>query len=148
MASKALLIGGILAVVIIIVLVVVSTMSGSSAASSSSAAGYAPPSSAGSAPASSSSSGAPSTVTTAKATPSGPAVRTYYFYPGMDSNLGDIENSGLADNIAALKSRCDALPGCQGFNTNAWMKKTILPRAQWNQWTSDPNKGLYTVQQY
>lgn len=91
-----------------------------------------------------------STVTTAKSTPSGAtAVRTYYFYPGMDSNLGDIENAqGMADNVPALKARCDALPNCQGFNTNAWMKSTIKPRAQWNQWTSDPNKGLYTVQQF
>lgn len=70
--------------------------------------------------------------------------RTYTFTQGKDSGGNDIMNAGdIADNIPKLKSKCDSTPKCAGFNTNGWLKHTILPVAQWSTWTADPNKGFY-----
>jgi hypothetical protein len=78
-----------------------------------------------------------------------PAGRTYTFYQGKDSNGNDIKRAAaLADNVPGLKQACDALPNCAGFNTNAWLKHTILPKQQWYTWTQDPAKGLYVAEKF
>lgn len=76
-----------------------------------------------------------------------PSGTTYTFYQGLDSGGNDIGNSGLNDNIPALKAWCTEREACKGFNTNAWMKHTILPREQWYRWIADTpenaNKGMF-----
>ena len=77
-------------------------------------------------------------------TPGTAPTTTYRFYQGKDSGGNDIKNAGeLVNNVSALKDACTALANCKGFNTNAWMKHTILPESQWYTWTADPTKGLY-----
>lgn len=141
MASGA-VIGVVIGVLLLVVIIVIFTMSASSAPAAPSPQG--PQAS----PVAAANASPNSAVVTVKDTPAGPVARTYYYYPGMDSPGNDIENSGLNDNVAALKSRCDALPSCKGFNTNAWMKHTILPQNKWVKWTDDPNKGSYFVDKY
>lgn len=73
-----------------------------------------------------------------------PNAPNYSFCQGEDSGGNDIGNqSTLYDNVPGLVSYCDSLPNCAGFNTNAWVKSSILPQAQWSKWTTDPSKGLY-----
>ncbi len=79
---------------------------------------------------------------------SAPVARTYYFSQGKDSNLGDLGNAKLDNDVPGLKAACDQTPGCVGFNTNSWLKGSILPQDQWNTWTADPTKGLYTINKY
>lgn len=76
-----------------------------------------------------------------------PSGITYTFHQGMDSGGNDMGHSGLADNIPALKAWCTEREACKGFNTNGWMKYTILPQAQWGRFAPDTpenaNKGLF-----
>lgn len=84
---------------------------------------------------------------TAPYIPPPPPPPTYMFHQGKDSPGNDIKRmASLANQIQDLQDTCDSLPGCKGFNTNAWMKKTIRPESQWRIWTSDPNKGMYVKQ--
>lgn len=92
------------------------------------------------------------TAPVAAAAPGAPAVPqeqapsvTYVFHQGLDSHGNDIHQRGdLANNVPGLKAACTALPNCKAFNTNGWIKHTIVPQAQWIKWTSEPNKGMYT----
>lgn len=76
-----------------------------------------------------------------------PKSPKYTFYAGKDSDGGDIVYKGeLANNVAGLQAACNATPGCVGFNTNGFLKKSISPQPNWVSWTSDPTKGLYVQQ--
>lgn len=66
----------------------------------------------------------------------------YVFIQGMDSGGNDIGN-GPANDIAQLKSLCDANPLCKGFNTNGWLKGKISPPGYQYKWTNSPTQGLY-----
>jgi hypothetical protein len=78
---------------------------------------------------------------------SGSVVRTYTFYQGADSGDYDIaQDAANANNIPALKAKCDSLTGCVGFNTNGYMKNKIF--SAHSTWTTDPAKGLYVVSGY
>jgi hypothetical protein len=73
-------------------------------------------------------------------------TRNYVFYPGKDSGGNDIKQSAAdANNVDKLKATCDNTGGCVGFNTNGWLKHTIKPQASWTTWTTDPNKGMWTL---
>lgn len=68
----------------------------------------------------------------------------YSFHPYMDSAGNDIRQiRDLVNKVDELKAECDALADCVGFNTNAWLKRSIRPESQWVRWTGDPSKGLY-----
>jgi hypothetical protein len=71
-----------------------------------------------------------------------PPEDSYTFHQGMDSGGNDI-GKGPANDIAKLKSMCDANPSCKGFNTNGWIKHTLQPQSYWSKWTSDADKGTY-----
>jgi hypothetical protein len=76
-----------------------------------------------------------------------PPQRKYAFFQGVDSDGGDIKHeSGLTDNISGLENSCNNTEGCVAFNTNGWIKHSVLPRDQWSNWTDDPNKGFYLLQ--
>lgn len=69
----------------------------------------------------------------------------YIFNQGIDSIGSNIKHvKELAGNIPALKGACDALPHCQGFNTQGWLKYALQPEGQWKHWTYMPHQGLYT----
>ncbi len=72
----------------------------------------------------------------------------YIFVQGLDSGFDDSANiippSPVSDTpVDQLKSMCDKLSGCVGFNTNGWMKNKLKPLADFNKWTDDPSKGFY-----
>jgi hypothetical protein len=70
--------------------------------------------------------------------------QTYTYQQGMDSAGKDIMNSGLANDIPALKTWCDARPLCAGFNTDGWMKRTISTPTRWLHDTPENMyRGLY-----
>jgi hypothetical protein len=125
-----------------------STPSTSGSSSTPSTSGSSTPSASGSI--SSTGGGLPAVVT--PLVPVAPAARTYTFFQGIDSNGGDIEQDGAdANNVSALQAKCNSYsnPPCLGFNTNGWMKKVLLPQAQWSnyRWTTDPSKGFYLANQ-
>ena len=66
----------------------------------------------------------------------------YSFHQGMDSTGNDIKNVP-GKSPEELKSSCDSVGGCRGFNTNGWLKSVILPEGEWSRWTGEPYKGLY-----
>ncbi|KAL3158948.1 hypothetical protein ABBQ32_011346 [Trebouxia sp. C0010 RCD-2024] len=89
----------------------------------------------------------PATTTAAAATPAPPAVPvpaapaavtspaptavTYYTFPGVDQNGGDIW-SGAASGLDDCNSKCTANTGCvstQFSNGSCWLKGTITPGA-------------------
>ncbi|ARF09883.1 hypothetical protein Indivirus_5_6 [Indivirus ILV1] len=73
-----------------------------------------------------------------------PAISNYTFHQGMDSNLGDIyQTAALANNPQELASHCQNIPTCKGFNTNGWIKHTILPAQNWYKWSNNPNQGMW-----
>jgi len=74
--------------------------------------------------------------------PPSPSDSNYEFVQGMDSGGNDIGN-GPANDIAKLKSMCDANASCKGFNTNGWLKHTLSPRSYWGKWTDEAGKGTY-----
>jgi hypothetical protein len=59
----------------------------------------------------------------------------------LDSNGNDIGNAGT--NIATLKSECNKLPNCQGFNTDGWLKNPIKPINDWGNTTNWNRSDLY-----
>jgi hypothetical protein len=72
--------------------------------------------------------------------------RYYKFTPQLDSKGGDIAQfPELAGIPAAMGYRCDSIPGCVGFNSSGWLKKSILPSSQWYKWSNDGRIGLYTL---
>lgn len=71
----------------------------------------------------------------------------YLFCQGKESPQGDIGNQAiLANNLPSLVGYCNAVANCKGFNTNGWFKNEIKDQTLWNNWTTDPNKGLYVKQ--
>lgn len=71
-------------------------------------------------------------------------VPSYQFCQGQDSAGNDIgQSANLADNITGLASACDNNSLCRGFNTNGWLKNSIMDQSKWTKWSSDPAKGLY-----
>jgi len=78
-----------------------------------------------------------------------PPGSQYIFHQGKDSWGSDIVHiPELADNIPALKAKCDELPNCKGFTTTGWFKHTIQPE---NKWSTDSardrgNQGMYIKQ--
>src|SRR5271168_4765863 len=68
----------------------------------------------------------------------------YSFCQGKDSNLGDLTTqASLANNVPGLAGFCNSLNNCAGFNTNGFIKGSILPQAQWTTWSGPPTQGLY-----
>lgn len=63
----------------------------------------------------------------------------YEFYPTADSHGNDIGN--VSESI--VFQECDSDPTCDGFNSNGWVKDTVLPKSQWGSWTTDATKGFY-----
>jgi len=63
----------------------------------------------------------------------------YEFYPTADSHGNDIDN--VSESI--VFQECDSDPTCDGFNSNGWVKHTVLPKSQWYSWTTDATKGFY-----
>ena len=62
----------------------------------------------------------------------------------MDSPNYDISQATDAiGSPSLLQNRCDYTPGCVGINSNGWMKRVVLPQAQWVRWTNDASKGFY-----
>ena len=78
----------------------------------------------------------------------GPTI-PYQYYQGLDSGGNDIANKPGA--LKDMLQTCTSDPNCRGFNTNGWMKNTILPKNQWDKWTDEKDKGFYVkknVQRY
>ena len=82
------------------------------------------------------------------------ATPKWQFYQGVDSNFGDIDSNPsmpgdqpYTGNLAQLKQTCLSIPSCKGFNDNGWLKSTLQPRSDWDnyRWTSDPTKGFRVV---
>jgi hypothetical protein len=65
----------------------------------------------------------------------------YTFIPFLDSNGNDIGRKN--GDINALKNMCIKNTQCKGFNSNGWLKNTLLPKANWIKWTDDVTKGFY-----
>jgi len=65
----------------------------------------------------------------------------YVFYQGKDSGGNDIGN--FPGTPKEIMIKCNSEAKCKGFNTNGWVKHTILPKSQWSTWTQDPAKGTY-----
>lgn len=92
---------------------------------------------------------APATPPTAPV-PVPPALDSYVFIQGYDLVGTDVftaARSDIANNPAELSKVCSATSGCQGFNTNGWFKKAIVPNSQkaWAKWTTEANKGSYIL---
>ena len=69
-------------------------------------------------------------------------VYGYDFFQGMDSYAGDIKNLGTTD-LAELKAFCDSSIDCVGFNTNGWVKNTLLSEDQWKRFSKNGKDGIY-----
>ena len=96
--------------------------------------------------------GSPSSTTSGTTAPTVPVVTTptgkaYTFYSNKDSNANDIVyRADLANNIPGLKSACDVLTACKGFNTNGYLKNTIASPSSWTTFgNGDTTRGLYVV---
>jgi hypothetical protein len=79
-----------------------------------------------------------------------PALDSYAFVQGYDpvgSNVFTAARSDIANNPVELAKVCSATAGCQGFNTNGWFKKDIVPNSKtaWGKWTTEANKGAYIL---
>merc|ERR1712038_27157 len=65
----------------------------------------------------------------------------YYFIPFMDSPGNDIGN--FKGGLDAFIQYCDSRDNCAGFNSNGWLKHTLLDESKWTQWTDNPALGFY-----
>lgn len=84
-----------------------------------------------------------------KSIPAAPPSRVYVFFANADSEGGNIkQDSPNANNPVALKASCDATPGCVAFNTNGWLKSSVLTQDQWGGFSTDMYEmpGMYIVQ--
>lgn len=69
----------------------------------------------------------------------------YDFCQDKDSNLNDIrQDTANINNVSALVSTCDLDPTCAGFNSNGFLKKTIVDPSGWvSAFGNDNTKGLF-----
>lgn len=68
----------------------------------------------------------------------------YLFYQGKDSGGNDIGH--FPGTPKEIMIKCNSEPKCKGFNTNGWVKHTILPKDKWVKWSGDATKGMYLRQ--
>jgi hypothetical protein len=68
-------------------------------------------------------------------------MNDFDFYPYMDSGGNDIGN--FSGGVQVYAEKCSKDPKCKGFNSNGWMKHTVMNQSQWSKWTSDPSLGFY-----
>ena len=61
----------------------------------------------------------------------------------MDSTGGDLHQMTAGDK-EKLAAACRKHPRCKGFNSNGWLKHTLLDYSVWNKWTENATKGFYT----
>ena len=59
----------------------------------------------------------------------------YTIYPNLDSWGNDIRN--VQSGVAELKNNCNADINCKGFNTDGFLKHTIKPVNQFNNYTAN-----------
>ncbi|GBG61862.1 hypothetical protein CBR_g23815 [Chara braunii] len=66
----------------------------------------------------------------------------WVFVPFFDSDGNDI--SRVAGTPAERRAVAVSLrEKCVAYNTNGWMKHTLLPRDKWYKWTDNEREGLY-----
>lgn len=64
------------------------------------------------------------------------------FFRGYDSARGDI-GCFEDDDFAVMVQEATARPECKAFNTNGWLKHSVLPKCNWDLWTVKEAEGLY-----
>ena len=66
----------------------------------------------------------------------------YIFYQGVDSTGGDIDK--VNGTVEQMKAACDARPDCKGFNTNGYMKGTVVEKDKMTKETwMNSSEGFY-----
>ncbi|KAG2422734.1 hypothetical protein HXX76_015820 [Chlamydomonas incerta] len=73
------------------------------------------------------------------------ALPGWSFFPGLDSPENDRaspEDAGADRSPAALARLADARRGV-AFNTNGWVKRSLIPVWRWDKWTFEPGAGLW-----
>ncbi len=69
---------------------------------------------------------------------------TYTYVQGVDSpGGGNVQQASMANNIPALQDYCNATPDCKGFNTNGWIKSTLVSTFKKEPTFNKPNQGFY-----
>ena len=70
-------------------------------------------------------------------------LANFDFTPFMDSPSGDLRKSS-GGNVDEYAEECNKDIDCLGFNSNGWLKKTIVSdKSKWNKWTRDSSLGFY-----
>lgn len=78
----------------------------------------------------------------------GDALDDFVFHPLKDSIGGDIGGARIENgDVSDFAAVCRKHPDCLGFNSNGWVKKTLLPSDQWSDSFVNPYSGLYVKKQ-
>mmetsp|Transcript_19288 Transcript_19288/g.53775 ORF Transcript_19288/g.53775 Transcript_19288/m.53775 type:complete len:162 (+) Transcript_19288:2-487(+) len=68
----------------------------------------------------------------------------FSFFRGQDFDGGDLVHyDTLEGDLPKLASLCKRTPTCAAFNSQGWLKDSILPRGKWYTWSHVPNKGIF-----
>lgn len=64
-------------------------------------------------------------------------TKNFVFFPLVDSHGKDIGNFYGNGTVGEWAARCEDDDECEGFNTDAWLKKFIRPQSDWYEWECD-----------